>query len=163
LRQNQEDPKKDELFDDSFKPLSQAQAFKLFGDNLKPRINNPWEVVIFQCYLTILFTILVALINVKLKLDGVVISVLFGSILGVFPNIAFIMRMQISKNNYKESAEKFVYTLVSAEFIKITLLLIIMFLVVSNVPQLKWLPFLGMFIITLQANWLRGLKFKFLR
>ena len=163
MGQNLDDPKKDELFGDSFTPLNQDQALKLFGENLKPRINNPWQVVIFQCYLTILFTILVALINVKLNVDGVVISVLFGAILGVFPNIAFIMRMKISENNYKESAEKFVYTLVSAEFIKITLLLIIMFLVVSSVPQLKWLPFLGMFIITLQANWLRGLKFKFLR
>lgn len=163
MHQTKRDSDNNELFDDSFKPLNQDQAFKLFGENLKPRINNPWKVVTFQCYLTILFTILVALINVKFKIEGVVISVLFGSMLGVFPNIAFIMRMQISKNSNKESPEKFIYTLVSAEFIKITLLLIIMFLVVSNVPQLKWLPFLGMFIITLQANWLRGLKFKFLR
>ncbi len=163
MQQHRDDPDKNGLFDDAFKPLNEDQAIKLFGENLKPRINSPWEIVILQCYLTILFTILVALINVKLKVEGVVISVLLGSILGVFPNIAFIMRMKISESNYKESAEKFVYTLVSAEFIKITLLLIIMFLVVSNVPQLKWLPFLGMFIITLQANWLRGLKLKFLR
>ena len=163
MQQNLNENEKNELFSIDFKPLNKEQAQKLFGENLKPIINNPWEIVIFQCYLTILFTILVALINLKLNDDGVVVSVIFGSILGVFPNIAFIMRMQINKKNYKESPEKFIYSLISAEFIKITLLLIIMYVVVSNVPQLKWLPFLGMFIITLQANWLRGLKFKFLR
>ena len=73
------------------------------------------------------------------------------------------MRMKIGEKSYKKSAEKFVFSLVSAEFIKITLLLIIMFVVVRNIPQLKWFPFLGMFIITLQAHWLQGLKLKFLR
>jgi F0F1-type ATP synthase assembly protein I len=154
---------KNDLFDKDFSALSKDQAIKLLGKNLQPMINSPWKVVILQIYLTIVFTALVSLINVKLRVDGVVISVLAGSILGVIPNIAFIMRMKFGEKSYKKSAEKFVFTLVSAEFIKITLLLIIMFVVVRNIPQLKWFPFLGMFIITLQAHWLQGLKLKFLR
>jgi F0F1-type ATP synthase assembly protein I len=164
LHNNKDDIyQKNDLFDKDFKALSHDQAIKLLGKNLQPAIKSPWEVVILQCYLTIVFTILVWLINVKLQIDGVVISVLAGSILGVIPNIAFIMRMKIGEKSYKKSAEKFVFSLVSAEFIKITLLLIIMFVVVRNIPQLKWFPFLGMFIITLQAHWLQGLKLKFLR
>jgi len=164
LHNNDDDSyQKNDLFNKDFKALSHDQAVQLLGKNLEPAIKSPWETVVLQCLLTIVFTILVALINVKLRVDGVVISVLAGSILGVIPNVAFIMRMKISEKSYKKSAEKFIFTLVTAEFIKITLLLIIMFLVVRNIPQLQWLPFLGMFIITLQAHWLQGLKLKFLR
>jgi F0F1-type ATP synthase assembly protein I len=164
LHNNDDDSyQKNDLFDKDFKALSHDQATKLLGKNLQPVIKSPWEVVILQGLLTIVLTILISLINVKLRVDGVVISVLAGSILGVIPNVAFIMRMKFGEKSYKKSAEKFVFTLVSAEFIKITLLLIIMFVVVRNIPQLKWFPFLGMFIITLQAHWLQGLKLKFLR
>lgn len=154
---------KDGLFNKDFKSLTHDQAFQLLGKDLEPKINSPWEIVIFQCVLTIVFTILVSLINVKFKVDGVVISILLGAVLGVLPNIAFIMRMQFNKKSYKKSAKRFVYTLVYAEFIKITFSVIIMFLVVRFIPQIKWLPFLGMFIITLQAHWLQGLKLKFFR
>ena len=160
---NDDNSHKDDLFNKDFNALTHDQAVKLLGKKIEPTIKSPWETVILQCMLTIVFTILVSLINVKLRVDGVVISVLSGAILGVIPNIAFIIRMKISEKSYKKSAEKFIFTLVTAEFIKITLLLTIMFLVVRNIPQLKWLPFLGMFIITLQAHWLQGLKFKFLR
>lgn len=160
---NDDYDRKDELFNENFKVLSHDQAIRLLGKDLQPRINSPWKVVILQCQLTILVTILTSLININFQVNDVVISLLCGSILGVLPNIMFIMRMQFNKSSHKRSAKSFVYTLVFAEFIKITFSLIIIFVVVRYVPQIKWFPFLGMFIITLQAHWLQGLNFKFLR
>ena len=76
LHNNKDDiNQKNDLFDKDFRALSHDQAIKLLGKNLQPAIKSPWEVVILQCYLTIVFTILVWLINIKLQIDGVVISV----------------------------------------------------------------------------------------
>ena len=160
-KQKEEIFDEENIFDKSFKPLSHEDAVKIFGINRLLPIKNSWGVVRFQISMSLVILLLTILVNLIFHLEGVVISVIAGALFGVFPNIAFIITMQLGRDSYKNSAKKFVYTLICAELIKIIFLLIIMLLVMWWVPHLQWLPFLGMFIVSLQAHWLQGIKFKF--
>jgi len=81
-------------------------------------------------------------------------SVVLGGLLGVIPSTVFIIRVKIYK--YGSDSRKFLSSLVYAEVIKITLTVTIILMVVSLYPNLNWLCFLGMYLITLQSYWLIG-------
>jgi F0F1-type ATP synthase assembly protein I len=107
------------LFDDSFKPLTREDAIKLFGINRLLPIKSSWSVVWFQIKMSLLIILITIICNFIFKGEGVVNSVIAGALFGVFPNIAFIITMQLGRDSYRNSAKKFVYTLICAEFIKI--------------------------------------------
>ena len=153
---------KEDVFGRDFKPLSRSEALELFNQGqLSPVIKSPWAIIKLQCFFVIAFTMLCLLINLNYKEQGLEISVILGGIVGVIPSAAFIMYMELSKRVYKASPKSYVHHLVFAEIIKITVFVTMLYVIAKNIPQLQWLPFLGMFIVTLQAHWLQGLSKKF--
>ena len=146
----------DKILDLEYKKLTRDQAQALFTDNqLASRITSPWQIVKLQSFLTIAFTIAMAVYSLIFDENNLVLSVLLGGVLGVFPSIVFIIRIQAVKKSH--NARKFISSWMYAEVIKITLTLTIIILVIRLVPNLNWLFFLGMFVVTLQSYWLIGL------
>ena len=138
-------------------PLSKQEAQALFTKKqLTPKVSSPWQIVKFQCYLTFGFTIVGSIYTLIFGVKDVVYSVLLGGILGVIPSTMFIIRVKFKKFGLGSTARSFISSLVYAEVIKITLTLTIIFLVVRFYPNLNWLCFLGMYLITLQSYWLIG-------
>jgi len=146
----------DKILDLEYKKLTRDQAQALFTDNqLASRITSPWQIVKLQSFLTIAFTVAVAVYSLIFDENNLVLSVLLGGVLGVFPSIVFIIRIQAVKKSL--NARKFISSWMYTEVIKITLTLTIIILVIRLVPNLNWLFFLGMFVVTLQSYWLIGL------
>jgi ATP synthase protein I len=147
--------KYDEVDEEEYSPLSKEQAQALFPNNqLAPRVSSPWQIIKFQCLLTIAFTIASAIYCLFFNTYVPVFSVLLGGLLGVIPSAVFIIRVKINK--YGLDSRKFISSLVYAEVIKITLTVTIILLLVRLYPNLNWLCFLGMYLITLQSYWLIG-------
>ena len=145
----------DEVDELEYLQLSKEQAQALFTNNeLTPRVSNPWQIVKFQCLLTIAFTIVSAIYGLFFDRFDSLYSVVLGGLLGVIPSTVFIIRVKIYK--YGSDSRKFLSSLVYAEVIKITLTVTIILMVVSLYPNLNWLCFLGMYLITLQSYWLIG-------
>lgn len=151
----------DELFDKEFIPLDQARAEQIFSpQSLRQQVKSPWEIVKLQVITTFWFTIFAVIWGLIKTNNGLFISVLCGGLVGILPTIAFIMRLGIHHRNRKNNASQFVGRLMMAEVIKISITLILIVLVVVLYADLEWLPFLAMYIITLQSYWLIGLKRK---
>lgn len=146
------------LFEKDFVPLNRSQAIDLIGENaLAPKVKTPWQIVKFQIILTIAFTIMSLLINFKLKVMGLELSVFAGALLGVIPNVMFLLCLEGFKRRSSYSIKNYISYLIFAEFIKITSLVTMIILVVRNYSHLQWLPFLVMFILILQSYWMQGL------
>lgn len=151
----------DELFDKEFIPLDKARAEQIFTPHsLRQQVKSPWEIVKLQVITTFWFTIIAVIWTFIKTNNGLVISVLCGGLVGILPTIAFIMRLGIYPRNSKNNASQFVGRLIMAEVIKISITLILIVLVVVMYDDLEWLPFLAMYIITLQSYWIIGLKRK---
>jgi len=137
--------------------LTREEALGIFSEkDLSPQVSSPWKIVKFQCVLTITVTMLSIVWSMFFYTEGLVVSVLLGGVLGVIPTSAFIIRVNLFKKTQSRFANRFVSTLVYAEVIKITLTLTIMMLTIRLFPNLNWLCFLGMYVITLQSYWLIG-------
>jgi len=146
----------DESLEQEYKKLTRDQAKALFTENqLTAKITSPWQIVKLQSFLTIAFTIVAEVYSLIFDENNLALSVLLGGILGVFPSIVFIIRIQAVKKSL--NARKFISSWMYAEVIKITLTLTIIILVIRLVPNLNWLFFIGMFAVTLQSYWLIGL------
>ena len=145
----------DEVDELEYSQLSKEQAQTLFTNNqLTPRVSNPWQIIKFQSLLTIAFTIVSAIYSLFFDTFDSLFSVVLGGLLGVIPSTVFIIRVKIYK--YGSDSRKFLSSLVYAEVIKITLTVTIILMVVRLYPNLNWLCFLGMYLITLQSYWLIG-------
>ena len=149
----------DEHSEPEYKRLSRVEALEIFSEKeLTPRVNSPWEIVKLQCVLTFAITIIAILWSFYFYTKGLVLSVVLGGALGVIPSSVFIIRIQSVKKSL--NAKKFISSWMFAEVIKITLTLTIIIFVVRLFPNLNWVCFLGMFVITLQSYWLVGFKKK---
>jgi len=146
----------EESIEPEYKKLTREQAYELFTENqLAPKVNSPWQIVKLQIYLTIAFTIVSVIYSLIFDEKHLVLSVVLGGALGVIPSVVFIIRIQAVKKSF--NARRFISAWMYAEVIKITLTLTIIILVIRLVPNLNWLSFLGMFVVTLQSYWLIGL------
>ena len=146
-------------YEESLEPeyikLTHDQARKLFTENqLAVKVSSPWQIVGLQGFLTVFFTTLAAIYSLMFDEKHLILSVVLGGALGVLPNIVFIIRIQAVKKSL--DARKFIRSLMYAEVIKITFTFTIIFLAIRLAPNLNWIPFLGMFFVTLQSYWLIG-------
>jgi F0F1-type ATP synthase assembly protein I len=145
----------DESLNSEYKRLTRDEVQALFTENqLAPKVTSPWQIVKVQSFLTFAFTIIAVIYSLIFDESHLALSVLLGGVLGVFPSVVFIIRIQVVKKSL--NAKKFISSWMYAEVIKITLTLTIIMFVIKFVPNLNWLFFLGMYIVTLQSYWLIG-------
>ena len=145
----------EESSEPDYKRLTREEAQALFKRNqLTPSVTSPWQIVKFQIFLTFSITMIAGIYSLIFNEKHLVLSVILGGVLGVIPSSVFIIRIQSVKKSL--NAKKFISSWMFAEVIKITLTLTIIIFVVRLFPNLNWVCFLGMFVITLQSYWLVG-------
>ncbi len=145
----------EESLEPKYKRLTREEAQAIFIKNqLVPTVTSPWQIVKFQCFLTFSFTMVAVIYSLIFNEKHLILSVILGGALGVIPSGMFIIRIQAVKKSL--DAKKFISAWMFAEIIKITFTLTIIILVVRLFPNLNWVSFLGMFVMTLQSYWLIG-------
>lgn len=144
--------------EEDFPRLSREEIARIVGEeNLLPKQISPWLVVKFQIALTILFTMLSVLGSNPVGWNQLAKSVLAGGMVGVVPTAIFALRLGMVKKTGIAQAGGYVVALVSGEFIKIVTTVCLVALLAWNVPDLGWLPMLGMYVLTLKCYWLAWL------
>lgn len=134
---------------------SQQEIVEILGEEqLKPKIISPWLVVKLQSALTILFTILSVLGSYPVGMNSLAVSFLAGGIVGIVPTAIFATRLSLVNRRQASNAGGYVVALVSGEFIKIVTTVALVAAIAWNVPNLMWLPMLGMYVLTLKCYWL---------
>ena len=141
--------------EDEFPRRSKEEIARIVGDkNLLPKKISPWLVVKFQVVLTILFTILSVLGSSPVGWNLLAKSVLAGGVVGIVPTAIFALRLDLANKAGKAHAGGYVVALVSGEFIKIMTTIGLVVAIAWNVPTLRWLPMLGMYVLTIKCYWL---------
>jgi ATP synthase protein I len=117
----------------------------------KSRLTLPWGVVAGQ----MLATIVGALISYIFWDDGRISvythSAFMGGLIGVLPAALFLLRLEIARGAQRLTSGGFLSALVSGEVIKITATIAMFLWVAFNYAELKWIPLLLTYIVTLKC------------
>jgi ATP synthase protein I len=117
----------------------------------KSRLTLPWGVVAGQ----MLATIVGALISYIFWDDGRIsvytLSAFTGGLIGVLPAALFLLRLEIARGAQRLTSGGFLSALVSGEVIKITATIAMFLWVAFNYAELKWIPLLLTYIVTLKC------------
>ena len=117
----------------------------------KSRLTLPWGVVVGQ----MLATIVGALISCVFWDDGRIgvytYSAFLGGLIGVLPATLFLLRLEIARGAQRLTSGGFLSALVSGEVIKITATIAMFIWLAFNYAELKWIPLLLTYIVTLKC------------
>lgn len=117
----------------------------------KSKLTLPWGVVGGQ----ILITALGALISCIFWDDGRIsvytYSAFLGGLIGVVPAVLFLLRLEIARGAQRLTAGGFLSALISGEVIKITATIAMFIWLAFNYAELKWIPLLLTYIVTLKC------------
>ena len=117
----------------------------------KSRLALPWRVVSGQ----MLVTILGALISCIFWDDGHIsvytYSAFLGGLIGVLPAVLFLLRLEIARGAQRLTSGGFLSALISGEVIKITATIAMFIWLAFNYAELKWIPLLLTYIVTLKC------------
>ena len=117
----------------------------------KSRLTLPWGVVAGQ----ILITALGALISCVFWDDGRIgvytYSAFLGGLIGVVPAVLFLLRLEIARSAQRLTSGGFLSALISGEVIKITATIAMFIWLAFNYAELKWIPLLLTYIVTLKC------------
>jgi ATP synthase protein I len=102
-----------------------------------------------------LVTILGALIACIFWDDGRIsvytYSAFLGGLIGVLPAVLFLLRLEIARGAQRLTSGGFLSALISGEVIKITATIAMFIWLAFNYAELKWIPLLLTYIVTLKC------------
>jgi len=144
----------EEVDEDAFKVLSKTEMDALRKEKPKNFSSlNGWLIIASQVVLTLIIASLCYFFAKPLDRTVYTYSALVGGLIGFLPSALFLARLEVAKKSNKSSpnAGGYLTAVVSGEFIKIlvTILLFIGFAVKQ--PDLKWIPLLVTYLVTLKC------------
>jgi ATP synthase protein I len=147
---NTDDPWKEP--EEPYRVYSSEEMQALLQTNSsKRRLTLPWGVVAGQ----MLATVFGALISCIFWDDGHIsvytYSAFLGGLIGVLPAVLFLIRLEVARGAQRLTSGGFVSALVSGEVIKITATIAMFIWLAFNYAELKWIPLLLTYIVTLKC------------
>ncbi|WP_370625639.1 ATP synthase subunit I [Polynucleobacter sp. es-GGE-1] len=142
----------DEIEEDSFKTLSKEEMDALRAS--KPRnfsSINSWWVVLSQVAVTLVIAGACFVFSSQADKSVYTYSALVGGLIGFLPSALFLMRIEAAKKSVKRSPGGFLAAVVSGEFIKILVTIVLFIGFALKQPDLKWIPLLVTYLATLKC------------
>jgi ATP synthase protein I len=84
-------------------------------------------------------------------------SAFLGGLISVLPSSLFLMRLEMAKKSRKLNPGSFLAALVSGEFIKIVVTLMMFVGTAYFIPGVLWVPLLVTYLLALKCVWLAWL------
>nr|WP_255534728.1 ATP synthase subunit I [Polynucleobacter sp. JS-Polo-80-F4] len=84
-------------------------------------------------------------------------SAFLGGLISVLPTTLFLMRLELAKKSQILNPGRFLAALVSGEFIKIAVTLMLFVGIAYCVPGVLWVPLLVTYLLALKCVWLAWL------
>ena len=84
-------------------------------------------------------------------------SAFLGGLISVLPSALFLTRLELAKKSQRLNPGSFLAALVSGEFIKIAMTLMMFVGIAYLVPDVLWVPLLVTYLLALKCVWLAWL------
>jgi len=142
----------DEVEGDSYRALSKEEMDTL--RKAKPRnfaSMNAWWIVFSQVAITLAIATVCYVFSSLADKSVYTYSALVGGLIGFLPSTLFLMRIEAAKKSVKSSPGGFLAAVVSGEFIKILVTIVLFIGFALKQPDLKWIPLLVTYLATLKC------------
>jgi ATP synthase protein I len=145
----------DEPEEEVFRVLSKAEMDALQESNaLKHPPLSPWKILLAQIGVTALSMVFWSFFGGLAWVSLYTYSAFLGGLISVLPSALFLTRLEFAKKSRILNPGNFVAALVSGEFIKIVVTLMLFIGVAFLIPGVLWVPLLVTYVLALKCVWL---------
>jgi len=148
----------DELEEEPIRVYSKDEIVALQQSNAtKYRILSPWKVLLAQVLITVISMVIWSIFGEPIGVSLYTQSAFLGGLISVLPSALFLTRLELAKKSQRLNPGSFLAALVSGEFIKIAMTLMMFVGVAYLVPDVLWVPLLVTYLLALKCVWLAWL------
>jgi len=123
----------------------------------KYRILSPWKVLLAQVLITVISMVFWSFFGEPVGVSLYTQSAFLGGLISVLPSALFLTRLEVAKKSQRLNPGSFLAALVSGEFIKIAVTLVMFLGIAYLVPGVLWVPLLVTYLLALKCVWLAWL------
>jgi ATP synthase protein I len=124
------------------------------SDASKYRALSPWKIVLAQIVITALSMVFWSIFGEPVGVSLYTQSAFLGGLISVLPTALFLTRLELAKKSQRLNPGRFLAALVSGEFIKIAVTLMMFIGIAYLVPGVLWVPLLVTYLLALKCVWL---------
>jgi len=141
-----------------FRVYSKAEIDALQQQNAsKYRSLSSWKIVLAQTLITAISMVFWSIFGEPVGVSLYTQSAFLGGLISVLPSALFLTRLELAKKSQKLNPGSFLAALVSGEFIKIAVTLMLFVGIAYLVPGVLWVPLLVTYLLALKCVWLAWL------
>ena len=148
----------DEPEEQEYRVLSKEEMATLQASNVvKYPPLSPWKVLAAQVVVTVLSMVIWSVFGEPTELSLYTQSAFLGGLISVLPSALFLLRLELAKKTQILNPGNYLAALVSGEFIKIVVTLMLFLGVAFLIPGVLWVPLLVTYVLALKCVWLAWL------
>jgi ATP synthase protein I len=126
-------------------------------DAIKHRTLSPWKLVLAQVLITVVSMVFWSFFGEPVGVSLYTQSAFLGGLISVLPSALFLTRLELAKKSQRLNPGRFLAALISGEFIKIAVTLMLFIGIAYLVPGVLWVPLLVTYLLALKCVWLAWL------
>ncbi|QWE16677.1 ATP synthase subunit I [Polynucleobacter sp. AP-Nino-20-G2] len=145
----------DDPEEEVYRVFSKAEMAALQASNaVKHPPLSPWKILAAQLLVTVLSMVIWSYFGEPEGVSVYTQSAFLGGLISVLPSALFLIRLELAKKSQILNPGNFLAALVSGEFIKIAVTLMLFLGVAYLIPGVLWVPLLVTYVLTLKCVWL---------
>ena len=118
---------------------------------------SPWKIILAQVLITAVSMVFWSIFGEPVGVSLYTQSAFLGGLISVLPSALFLTRLELAKKSQRLNPGSFLAALVSGEFIKIAMTLMMFVGIAYLVPDVLWVPLLVTYLLALKCVWLAWL------
>ena len=148
----------DEPEEEVYRVLSKEEMAALQASNaVKHPPLSPWRILAAQVVVTVLSMVIWSIFGGPVGVSLYTQSAFLGGLISVLPSALFLIRLELAKSMQILNPGNYLAALVSGEFIKIVVTLMLFIGIAYWVPGVLWVPLLVTYVLALKCVWLAWL------
>jgi len=148
----------DEPEEEVYRVLSKEEMTALQASNaVKHPPLSPWKILTAQVAVTMLSMVMWSVFGEPIGVSLYTQSAFLGGLISVLPSTLFLIRLEMAKKTQILNPGNYLAALVSGEFIKIFVTLMLFLGVAFLIPGVLWVPLLVTYVLALKCVWLAWL------
>ncbi|MGV0962276.1 MAG: ATP synthase subunit I [Polynucleobacter sp.] len=148
----------DEPEEEVYRVLSKEEMTALQASNAaKHSPLSPWRILAAQVAVTVFSMVIWSIFGEPVGVSLYTQSAFLGGLISVLPSALFLIRLELAKNTQILNPGNYLAALVSGEFIKIVVTLMLFLGVAYLIPGVLWVPLLVTYVLALKCVWLAWL------
>jgi len=145
----------DDLEEEAVRVYSKEEIVALQQSNAaKYRVLSPWKILLAQVLITAISMVFWSIFGEPVGVSLYTQSAFLGGLISVLPSALFLIRLELAKKSQRLNPGSFLAALVSGEFIKIAVTLMLFVGIAYFVPGVHWVPLLVTYLLALKCVWL---------